>query len=105
MGASWPVTFFSPWVMSDTALGLTGSLACFWAWAVGPPLTGRALPVSSFSALVMLEMVSESSLLAAMVLVAWMLREMMGEGDNRLLEVPSLAAFVSRERDMMRRKL
>ena len=39
-----------------------GSLACFCAWAVGPPLTGRSWPVNSFSAAVMCEMVSESSL-------------------------------------------
>ena len=56
-----PVIFFSPLVMSLSVSLLMVSLACFWAWAVGPPLAGSSLPVIFFSASVILEIVSESS--------------------------------------------
>jgi hypothetical protein len=57
-----PVITFSPPVMSCRFSLLMASPACFCACAVGPPLTGSACPVKSFSASVMCEMVSESSL-------------------------------------------
>jgi hypothetical protein len=38
-----PVTFFSPSVMSRSASEVMASLACFCAWAVGPPAHGAVL--------------------------------------------------------------
>jgi hypothetical protein len=47
-----------------------GSLACDCACAVGPPLTGRASPVSFFSASVILCRVSESRVPDALLVLA-----------------------------------
>lgn len=66
--AGWsPTIFFSPSVISLIVWRFNGCPAFFWACAVGPPSIGWSLPVSFVSASVILEMVSELSVAAILV--------------------------------------